>query len=208
MRIELNNSFTGIIGLRNLCEKAKADRFDAVFVPPMSVSMAGEMLGRNDITMVTTAGRDEDVLDTKLMGIESAARAGAEEVIVSLSRHHIFDEKWDLLAKEIFQIRQMGEIHRVFIWIGCGFAHLDRPSQATIAGMLGKLGLRARNPSAGDIQLAKLCGIRDFCVGLHEYGLEPEVQQELYNAGAGQFVLRDKPEQLTTAKLNRTEVNL
>jgi len=202
MRIELNSSFTGIIGLRDLCEKAK-DGFDAVFVPPMSVSMAGEMLGRNDITIITSAGEADDLLDTKLMGIESAARVGAEEVIVSLSGHHIHDEKWDLLEKEIFQIRQMGKIHQVFIWIKCRFARLDRPSQAKVSGMLGKLGLRTRS-SVDDIRLAKLCGVHRVCV----YDLESKIQQELVDAGADQFVFRDKPEQLRTTNLHRTEVNL
>lgn len=205
MRIELCNLFNGVSELQSLCNKAK-DGFDAVFVPPMFVSTAAEMLGRNDITIVTTAGQDNDILGTKLMGIELAARDGAEEVIVALSNHNVEDQKWDLLAKELLQIRQMGEIHRVFIWIGCRFAYLDKPTQAAIADMLGKLGLRAQGPSIDSIKLAQVCGVKKFCVGYRSMDLESV--QDLVDAGATQFVLNEKPKQLKTSDIHRTEVSL
>ena len=207
MRIELKNTFDGVEELQKLCNKAKTDHFDAVFVPPMFVSTASEMLGRNDITIVTAAGQDDDILGTKLMAMELAARDGAEEVIISLSDHNILDEKWNLLDKELLQIKKMGEIHRVFVWIECRqFSLLNKPTQARMADLLGDLGLRVRGASVDDIKLAELCGIQKFCVD--SYNLEPTEIQELVDAGATQFVMDTKPEQLKTTQLKRTEVLL
>ena len=104
-RIELQRSVESVEDLQRLVNQAKEENADAICVPPMFVETAAAMLGRNKITIVTTAGRDDDMLGTKLMAIEFAAQAGASEVIVCLPPANLKDDKW-----EAYRVGQSGII--------------------------------------------------------------------------------------------------
>lgn len=206
-RIELQAPIDTIEDLQSLINRAKA--CDAVCVPPFFVETAAAMLGRNKITIVTTAGRDEDMLDTKLIGIESAAKAGANEVIVCIPPPNIRDDKWGVIEKELFRLGQLCDIHRMVLWVGCKFHSIPRSKQVKICELLprGLVGLRVREASIEDIQLAKICGAKGFCA-CFDYKPSPETIVEMMEVGATQFTLTDKPEQLKTTQLQRTEVSL
>lgn len=213
-RVELQRKVESAYDLKQLVEQAQQERADAICVPPMLVPFAAELLGRSKITIVTTAGRDEDILETKLMGIEAAAKAGANEVIVSVAPADLKDERWDVIEKELFQLGQLAGIHDLMLWIGCRFHYLDRTAQVRICEAIpqGFTGLRVRRPSANDIQMANLCEVQGFCACFAwDPKDEPDAEflSELTGLGATQFTLRNAPEQLKTAgQLHRTEVNL
>ena len=215
-RVELQRSITSVKDLQLLVNKAKNQRADAICVPPFFVDTAAEMLGRNKITIVTTAGQAQDTIDTKLMGIESAAKAGANEVVVSIAGANTLDEKWDYLEKELFRAGQLAGIHNMMLWIGCGFAFLDQVKQARLCEILprGLVGLRVRGASVSDIQMASIGGVEGFCA-CFAYGIErgnsPPEQATLDTftaAGATQFTLVDVPEQKKTDQVYVTEAKL
>jgi hypothetical protein len=215
-RVELQRDVESVKDLQKLVNQAKEERADAICVPPVFVRTAADMLGRNKITIVTTAGRDEDILETKLMGIEVAAKAGASEVIACVSPANIADGKWDLIEKELFQLGQLASIHDLMLWVGCRFHYLPRIDQVRICEALpaGWTGLRVVGASVDDIKMASLCGVDGFCA-CFAYGIlrgnsppEPETLQTFRDAGATQFTLREVPEQLKTDNVYRTEVSL
>lgn len=211
MRIELQRSITSVKDLQLLVNKAKNQRADAICVPPFFVDTAAEMLGRNKITIVTTAGQAQDTIDTKLMGIESAAKAGANEVVVSIAGANILDEKWDYLEKELFRAGQLAGIHNMMLWIGCSFAFLYQVQQARICEILpkGLVGLRARGASVSDIQMASIGGVEGFCACFAPESPPEQATLDTFTAaGATQFTLVDVPEQKKTDQVYVTEAKL
>jgi len=210
-RLELNVPITGVEDLQRACNKAKAERFDAVYVPPFFVETAAAMLGRNQITIVTTAGQHDDLLDTKVMAIEAAARAGANEIIVCPPHQNAADGLWNEVEKELLTLYQICEMNSLIMWVGCRFSSATREVQAKLCSVLpkGHCGLRARKALPEDVQMAMLCGVEKFCASLTPLGAAKDVSMEqLEEAGATQFVLREAPEQKRTLNTNITEVAL
>lgn len=207
-RLEIQGPIDNVEDLQVLCNRAK-DGFESVCVPPFFVDTAGEMLGRNKVTIVTTAGRDDDRLDTKLMGIEAAARAGAQEVIVCIPPANIRDNKWDVIEKEMYQAGMLCQVNNVIMWVGCQFHSLPKVKQVQVCDALpkGLVGLRVRDADLDDINLARICGVELFCV-VQKDDPTHEQMAEMEAAGATQFVLKKKPPQLKTSQVTRTEARI
>lgn len=208
-RIELQRQIESVKDLQVLVNHARNDKVDAIYVPPIFVSTAAEMLGRNKITIVTTAGHPDDTSDTKLMGIESAARAGANEVIVNVPPANLNDDRFDVIEKELFKWNQVASVHRLMLWVDCQFHCLNQVQQVQMCKVMpeGLVGLRVHRPAMHDIQMSQICGVKGFCAYFDELKHAEDIA-EMSKAGATQFALRNKPEQLKTTDLYRMETYL
>jgi len=215
-RLEIQGPIDNVEDLQVLCNRAK-DGFESVCVPPFFVDTAGEMLGRNKVTICTTAGQPDDRLDTKLMGIESAARAGAKEVIVGIPQANIQDDKWDVIEKELYQLYLLCNTNNLILWVTCDFESWGRNVQTRICEAMPKklVGLRITDASIDDVNLARICRVQLVCVvpgkdfeGVTDADPTHEQMAEMEAAGATQFVLKKKPPQLKTSQVTRTEARI
>lgn len=205
-RLELNGTIDSFEQLVQVCNRAKNENWDAVFVPPFFVSSAAEILGRTQITIVTTAAHAADHVQTKTNAISIGAQQGANEIVVCIPKANILDERWDVVEKELFQMATVAQAMKVILWVSCGFSYLSCDKQAKICTVLpsGMTGLREPYATPKDVRLARICGVKLFSVNAEH----DEDCVELVEAGATQLVLCNKPSQKKTTALCRTEVDL
>lgn len=206
MRVELNRPVREEQHVTTAVNLAKDANVDALYMPPVFLKYAAEQLGRSKITLVTTVARPEDLLDTKIAGVDAAVKDGADELIVCVPPHYIYDWDWNEMEKEIEQLKVVCSAYNKFLWIGCRFHYLDRVCQVKMAELIGEgAGLRLRDATLADVSIANICGVKRICLGV---GDEPEYPMidNFISHGVTQFVFQKKPPQKKVEMVHVHEV--
>lgn len=207
MRVELNRPIKQLQDVQAAVGLAQISGVDALYSPPVFLSNVAAQLGRSEINLVTTVARPEDLLDTKLAGIDAAARDGADELIVCVPHNFIADWDWARVEKEIEQLKVACSAYRKFLWIGCGFHYLTRVEQVRMAELIGQgAGLRLRDPELSDIAIAKICGVDHICTGVAKEDFGVEAIENFESQGVTQMVFTKKPPQAKTDKVTFNEL--
>ena len=94
--------------MKEFLNEAKELNFNSVIVPPTYVALAKEELADSDIKIGSVVGFPLGFEDTatKVAEAKNLVENGADEIEVVVNISHLKDEKYNLIGKEIEQIRE------------------------------------------------------------------------------------------------------
>lgn len=94
--------------MKAFLNEAKELNFNSVVVPPTYVSLAKELLNDSDIKIGSVVGfpLGFESTESKVAEAKNLAENGVDEIEVVINLSHLKDEKYNLIGKEIEQIRE------------------------------------------------------------------------------------------------------
>lgn len=164
--------------MKEFLEKAKETTFNSVIVSPTYVELAKEALKDTDIKVGSVVGFPLGFEDsqTKLTEAKSLIDKGADELEVVVNLSHLKDKKYDLIGKEIEEIKKaMGDkILKVNIEVKA----LDDAEKSAVVQVIEKAGADYVKNATGFVTPCHIYEIVNDINIIQKYA--PKVKIEIY----------------------------
>ncbi|WP_405305127.1 deoxyribose-phosphate aldolase [Methanobrevibacter sp.] len=164
--------------MKEFLEKAKETTFNSVIVSPTYVELAKEALKDTDIKVGSVVGFPLGFEDsqTKLAEAKSLMDKGADELEVVVNLSHLKDKKYDLIGKEIEEIKKaMGDkILKVNIEVKA----LDDAEKSAVVQVIEKAGADYVKNATGFVTPCHIYEIVNDINIIQKYA--PKVKIEIY----------------------------
>ena len=175
--VNLNNIITEE-EMREFLEKAKQSTFNSVVVSPTYIPLAKEVLSDTDIKVGSIVGFPLGFEDseTKVAETESLLDKGIDELEVVINLSHLKDKKYDLIGKEIEEIKKVmgNKILKVNIEVKA----LDDAEKSAIVQVAQKAGADYIKTATGFVAPCHIYEIVNDINIIQKYA--PKIKIEIY----------------------------
>ena len=163
---------------KEFLEKAKESTFNSVIVSPTYVSLAKETLKDTDIKIGSVVGFPlgfEDT-ETKIAEVKSLLDKGVDEIDVVVNLSYLKDRKYDLIGKEIEEIKKvMGDkILKIIIEVKA----LDDAEKSAVVQVIEKAGADFVKNATGFVAPCHIYEIVNDINIIQKYA--PKIKIEMY----------------------------